>query len=305
MPVWRKILRGVAFGAAASQGAGLIGRAVTAKPTRYLRIGDRRVALYEKGTGPAVFMIHGLGGQSCNFYRLFDRLEDFRRIAIDRPGAGWSDHAPRGGSDLVGHATTAAEAIEKSGAGKVILVGHSLGGAIALKLALERPDLVAGLVVIAGLTGPQLPRLASRAAKLGALPLLREISSHVLSAPLMPVLGPYFGHASFHPDPVPPQFMTQGGALMSLQPKAISAVWRDLEIVAKDSLQLRDDLHRISVPTTIIHGTQDRVLPYRTHAVAAARVIPGATLVLTEGGHMLPMTHPKLVAHAIRDHTNL
>lgn len=300
MALWRKILSGVAFGAAASQGAGLIGRAVTAKPTRYLRIGDRRVALYEKGAGPAVFMIHGLGGQSCNFYKLFDRLTDFRRLAMDRPGAGWSDHAPRGGSDLAGHAATAAEAIEKSGAGKVVLVGHSLGGAIALKLALERPDLVAGLVVIAGLTGQQLPRLAGSAARFGRRPVLREISSYILAAPLTPVLGPYFGHASFYPDPVPPEFLTRGGALMSLQPKAISAVWRDLEIVAKDSLQLREDLHRISVPTTVIHGTQDRVLPYRTHAVAAARAIPDSTLLLTDGGHMLPMTHADLVAEAIR-----
>lgn len=300
MKIWRNLSRGLACGAAASQAAGMIGRAATAKPSRYLDLGERRVAVYDYGTGPAVLMLHGLGGQSCNFYKLFDRLEGFRRIAIDRPGSGWSDPAPRGGANLAGHVDIAIRSIEALGLGKVILAGHSLGGAIAFRLAIERPDLVAGLAIIAGLSGPQLPRLAQVAANLGRRPALREGASRVLAAPLAPVLAPYFCYASFYPDQIPPGFATEGGAIMSLQPKTVSAILRDVEIVAKDSPELRAQLHRITVPTTIIHGMQDAVLPYRTHALPAAQAIRNSTLLLTDGGHMLPVTQAGLVSEAIR-----
>jgi pimeloyl-ACP methyl ester carboxylesterase len=87
----------------------------------------------DEGTGPAVVMIHGLGGNLQNFtYALTPELTDtFRVIAIDRPGCGWSTREGAAQATLPEQARMIAEFIATEKLGKPLVVGHSLGGAIA------------------------------------------------------------------------------------------------------------------------------------------------------------------------------
>lgn len=102
---------------------------------RFIDIDGRRVHYLERGTGPAIVMIHGLGGQMRNFgYALLDRLSaDHRVILIDRPGSGYS--APIAQANIRAQAAHIAAFITAMGLDRPLVVGHSLGGAIALALA--------------------------------------------------------------------------------------------------------------------------------------------------------------------------
>lgn len=285
---------------AASAGLGVIGRRLTPRPDHVLTIGGRRLAITESGSGPAILFLHGLGGQAGNFHLLPPLLPGFRCIIPDRPGSGWSDPAAPGRAGIGGHAASAAAIIEALGAGPVLVVGHSLGGAIGLRLARDRPHLVAGLVGIGALTGPQLPRLAGFGAALGGQWALREALIRLAGPPMLPALLPWFIRISFAPEPVPAGFAVPGGLLAGLAPRMGNAVMRDLEVVAKGAPRLRRDLPGIRQPVTLLHGIGDQVLPWRHHAAEAAALIPGARLWLPDGGHMLPATRPALVAAAIR-----
>lgn len=293
--------RAVALAAAAGAVAQGLGRALTPRPTRWLLLGGRRIALTESGRGPVVLFLHGLGGQAGNFHLVPPLLPDFRCVAIDRPGTGWSDAAAPGAAGITGHAASAAAVIEALGGGPALVVGHSLGGAIGLRLALDRPDLVAGLTGIGAMAGPELAAPARLTAALARRPLLREAVAQLLTAPLTPLLGPWSTHLAFTPERIPPGFARPGGLLAGLSPRMFSGLMRDLEVVAQGTPALRADLPGLTRPVLLVHGTEDHVLPHPRHALPAARAIPGAGLWLAQGGHMLPATQPGLVAAAIRE----
>src|SRR5882757_6660829 len=119
------------------------------------------------GAEPAVY-VHGLGGSSQNFTDVAGLLADrFEAQAIDLPGFGYSDPSPRYSipalaSMLIGY-------LEHEGRGPVHLVGNSLGGSIAVRVAALRPDLVRTLTLIS----PAMPFLDPRRTAQGpVLPLL-------------------------------------------------------------------------------------------------------------------------------------
>ena len=124
---------------------------------RHLQVDGARLHYVERGSGPAIVMIHGLGGQLRNFgYAMLEPLaRDHRVILVDRPGSGYSTADDDSEPGIAAQAAIVARFIEALGIDRPLLVGHSLGGAVALSLALERPDLIRGLALIAPLTQPQ------------------------------------------------------------------------------------------------------------------------------------------------------
>src|SRR3712207_3914618 len=116
---------------------------------------------------PAVY-VHGLGGSSQNFTDVAGLLADrFDGQAVDLPGFGYSDPSPR--YSVPAFAATLTAFLEHAGRGPVHLVGNSLGGSIAVRVAALRPDLVRTLTLIS----PAMPFLdPRRTAQAPALPLL-------------------------------------------------------------------------------------------------------------------------------------
>ena len=111
-----------------------------------MEIDGARIHYLEKGAGPAIVMVHGLGGQSGNFaYGLVEKLaNEFRVVVIDRPGAGYSTRESDESARLGGQAKQVADFIRALGLERPLVVGHSLGGAIALSVALDFPEAVRG-----------------------------------------------------------------------------------------------------------------------------------------------------------------
>ena len=103
--------------------------------------------------GPAVLLLHGLSSNAGFWARLAAQLPGRRLVALDQRAHGAST-APEAGYEPAVLAADAAALIEELDLGRVVVAGHSWGGTIALQLAADRPDLVAGLAVIDGPVRP-------------------------------------------------------------------------------------------------------------------------------------------------------
>src|SRR5216684_877585 len=160
------------------------------------------------GAGPAVVMIHGLGGNLLHFdYALAGRLDaEFRLILVDRPGSGYSSRAASADATLAAQAAMIAELIRALGLTRPLVVGHSLGGAISLALALDHPDCVGGLALIAPLTHAQreVPAIFRRLAIPSSL--VRTLVAWTLATPLAIRRGPVALKEAFAPEAVVPDF---------------------------------------------------------------------------------------------------
>ena len=124
---------------------------------RFVDVDGCRIHYLEQGSGPTLLLIHGLSGNMRNFaHSLVERLKDkYRIILVDRPGSGYSTRPRRASATIRAQADTMARFIEALRLERPLVVGHSLGGAIALSLALNHPEKVAGLALLAPATHPQ------------------------------------------------------------------------------------------------------------------------------------------------------
>ncbi len=265
---------------------------------RFLSVRGARLHYLEAGRGRGIVLVHGLGGQMGHFrYALLDRLQHkFRVILIDRPGCGHSDWHPETSGGLEAQADTIAEAIHRLGLERPLLVGHSLGAAVALAVALRHQNAVGGLALICPLTNrmtalpPRFRALAIESA------LLRWLVSWTLVTPWSIVRRHSVLTSVFRPDPVPEDFSVKAGCTLSLRPCVFQAAALDIVLASRMLADMVPRYGSLSVPVSVLHGQQDQVLDYREHALVLKEKLPGSELVLTSGGHMLPVTAPDLTA---------
>lgn len=120
-------------------------------PLETVDLADGAIAFRRAGSGPAVLCLHGLGGGSKSWRQQFEGLaSEFTVVAWDAPGYGGSDR--RVGRVEV-YAEAAAALIDALGIAPVTLVGHSMGGVVAARLAGTRPELITRLVLSCTFSG--------------------------------------------------------------------------------------------------------------------------------------------------------
>ncbi len=277
----------VAVGLALAGWSALIARraeALVPAEGSFVEVPGARLHYVDRGTGPAVVMIHGLMGQLRNFTELADRLAaDHRVILVDRPGWGHSRlTGPRPG--IAAQAEAIAALIRALELDRPLVVGHSYGGAVSLALALAHPELVRGLALIAPVTQPiaALPQVFRPL----ALPaVLRPAIAALFAAP-MAVRGGAKGAAQvFAPDPVPADFGTRGGGALAVRPKSFLTGTHD--VAAGHELPgMVARYGAITVPVAILFGRDDAVLDPTLNGEVTAAAIPGGSIDLIDGGHM-------------------
>jgi pimeloyl-ACP methyl ester carboxylesterase len=197
-------------------------------------------------------------------------------------------------------AETVSAFIHALGLDRPVLVGHSLGGAVALGTALEHPEQVGGLALVAPLANVQetVPVVFKRL--LITSGALRSLAAWTVATPASILRRARVLDTIFGPDPVPPDYATAGGGLLGLRPKSFCAASEDL-VALKDELpEMVGRYPQLRLTVGILYGTGDRVLDHQLHGVEVAAKIKGAELALIEGGHMIPLTAPDQVAEFIR-----
>jgi pimeloyl-ACP methyl ester carboxylesterase len=260
---------------------------------RFIDVDGARIHYLDEGTGPALLLVHGLAGHMFNFtHSLLGKLtRHFRVIVVDRPGSGYSTRPKGASATISAQARTISRFCEELKLGRPLIVGHSLGGAIALALALNHPEQVAGLALLAPVTHrpervpPPFDGMAI------ASPLLRRLIAWTLATPLSIVNRERALAILFDPQPVPPDFAVAGGGLLTLRPCSFIGASADLVGTATELGEMPARYKDLTVPVGILYGTGDRILDPAVHGKGLAAKVTGADLELIEGdGHMILIT---------------
>jgi pimeloyl-ACP methyl ester carboxylesterase len=256
------------------------------------------------GHDPPVVLLHGASG-NLEDQRLIlgNRLAATRRvILIDRPGHGFSDR-PGGAADASPgrQAFLVAEAIAGLGVARAIIVGHSWSGALAAAYALNYPDRVAGLMLLAPVTHPW-PGGISWYNDIAALPVIAQLFARTIVLPLgLCLIGRAVAQV-FAPQAAPKRYIRRAASLLVLRPAEFVANAQDLAALKGFVAEQVPRYRAIAAPTVVITGDRDRTVSPKIHARAVAALIPNAKLVELAGvGHMLPHVAPAAIIAAIDD----
>lgn len=257
-----------------------------------------RLHYLDIGEGTPIVLVHGLGGQLRNFtYALSALLVPHHRlILVDRPGSGYSTYRDDGRCSLAAQAAMIVELMEQLGLEKPLVVGHSLGGAIALAMALDHPGKIGGLALLAPLTQPieDIPQVF-KALDVKS-PIARTVLAWTLAAPGGRLGADSANAQVFGPEPFPVDFETRGGAALTLRPEAFVAACGDVEAARNEMAGIAARYGELAIPVGIMFAKGDLLLDPAVHAEPTVAAIKGAELALIEGGHMFPLTQPRVTA---------
>jgi pimeloyl-ACP methyl ester carboxylesterase len=251
--------------------------------------------------GPPVLLLHGA---SCNLEAMRRPLGELlaqhhRVILIDRPGHGWSERERETDSMPAAHARMIEEALEKLGTGHVIVVVHSLAGALGARMALDYPARVAGLVMLAPVTHPWRGGVGwyNRAV---TTPVVGPLLAHTITLPLGLLLADKSARSVFLPQAMPDGFVKDSATPLLLRPREFVANARDLVTLKQAVSEQAPRYGEITAPVTVIAGDVDKTVSTNIHARPFAATVPNAKLIVLPGvGHMIQNVAPDLVASEI------
>ena len=241
---------------------------------------------------PPLVLIHGLAGNMHNFGALEAKLRtSFTVYCLDRPGSGHARRLAGTEASFDEQSRMITEWMDKVQLPSAIIVGHSMGGGIALNLALNSPQRVAGLALIAPLCAP----LDIRASKLVKWALkhtwFRFFAAKVLMTAFRKRYSRQQVNAIFAPEPPLPNFAKEFGGDLSMHSDAFFAASDDLASAQRSLYGQYQHYHSIQCPVGVIFGDGDRVLSSRHHMGHIQKVLPDSRCILLKGrGHMLPIT---------------
>ncbi|MDH3727473.1 MAG: alpha/beta hydrolase [Myxococcales bacterium] len=232
----------------------------------------------ESGDTPTLVCIHGSADNHHAYDRLFAELTDVARIAVDSPGRLGTEGPPL--DNVSALAAFVSGFVEAEVKGDYIVVGHSVGGAVAIEHALMgSSERLKGVVLLA--TG----------ARLRVHPAILHLFER-LTATRTP------------PDPTPglfqpgadPALIAEVTEVLHMTPPATGlADW-----TASNAFDRMQEVTNIAVPALIIAGTVDALTPPKYAEYLHAHIPRSKLLVLEGAGHMFPIERAAEVAEAIR-----
>jgi pimeloyl-ACP methyl ester carboxylesterase len=247
--------------------------------------------------GPPIVMIHGASSNlEVMRHPLGERLAKTHRvILIDRPGHGWSTRARLEDSTPAVQAAMIEEALEKLGIGRAILVVHSWSGALGARLALDRPDRVAGLVMLAPVLYPW-PGGVGRYNELVAMPVIGPLLAYTITLPVGYFLTEPGARGVFLPQILPDGFVGTSATPLLLRPREFLANAHDLVTLKQAVAEQSPRYPAITAPVVIITGDVDKTVFTNRHSRPFAAAVPQTRLiVLPDVGHMIQNVVPELV----------
>jgi pimeloyl-ACP methyl ester carboxylesterase len=229
------------------------------------------------GGKPPLVLIHGAGGDHLYWPPEIRRLVGRPIYAIDLPGHGKSPG--RGEQTIQDYASKMREWLRAIGYPRAIFGGHSMGGAIALTLALDYQDCVVGLVLVG--SG------ACLKVNTALLEMLADPEGY--SQAVEAILRWSFSRQT------PTRLVQLAARRMSATNPSV--LYQDL--VACDKFDVSERLAEINLPTLVICGSVDKMTPLRLSEQLAAGIRGAQLEVIPDGGHMVMLEQPQAVAAAM------
>jgi pimeloyl-ACP methyl ester carboxylesterase len=252
-----------------------------------LQVGGHTVHAYVTGSGPDLVLIHGASGNLRDFtFSLTAALApDYRVIAFDRPGLGWTDAIPSGDSPLA-QATLLRHAADQLGVKNPIVLGHSYGGAVAMAWALQAPGDTAALVLVSAATMPWD----------GSIWWLHNVMGNAVGGhTIVPLVTAFAGNQTaedatrsiFAPDPMPEGYLAHIGADLTMRRASLRANSGQVAGLKPFIIAMSSQYATLTMPVELIHGDADTIVPLSVHAARLVKILPDAQLTVLPGvGHM-------------------
>ncbi len=251
-----------------------------------LRLGSM-VAEDSGGSGPAVVLIHGLGGDSNTFEPLMSALADYRVLRPDLPGAGRSALRP-GRPGLKGLAAAVCDAVRLAGVERAHFAGHSMGTLLCQYLAADLPEAVLSLTLFGPILepAPAARRALEERADTARGDGMAGIADSVSAASI--------AEESRRANPVAQAFVRE--SLMRQDPAGYAAHCRALAAAAAA------DHAAIRCPTLLIAGEKDPVAPVAMAQSLKNRISEAELTILPDTGHWTMIEAPGRSAELLRAH---
>jgi pimeloyl-ACP methyl ester carboxylesterase len=252
------------------------------------RIGDGAVAYTTAGSGEPLLLVHGLGGTRRTWDHVLDELATTHTvIAPDLPGHGES-HAPAGDYSLGALATSLRDLLVVLGHSSATVVGHSLGGGIALQFAYQFPERSDRLVLISsGGLGPQLTPMLRAATLPGAQTVVAGLAQvpESFSERLLTTVSSVLPSLLARPDAGPVaeglhRLVHSGQRRTFIRTARTVINWRGQSVSATQHLQQLADL-----PVLLAWGSEDKTIPPHHHRAVADRLTDPHLVEITGAGH--------------------
>jgi pimeloyl-ACP methyl ester carboxylesterase len=263
------------------------------KPGRIVSIDGVGIHYLEVGEGPALVLIHGLGASTFTFQRVLPELaRRFRVVALDLKGFGFSDR-PDGDYTLAAQADLIRQLMDRLGIERASVLGHSMGGAVAMRLALAYPERVERLILASSASDLELERRILGAALLGRLlPLVAPFTLHNRRFRELSLKSGFYD-----PDHCTEQII-EGYMLPGRVRGYLRALGDTMAHWRRDPpLRPADITH----PTLVLWGEADRWLP-PSRGERLQRLISGSRLeVIRGGGHLFLQEQPESSLRLIED----
>jgi len=263
----------------------------------------QELSYVDSGSGPVVLFIHGILGSQRQWAHLVDKIDGDHRVVVPDLFGHGDSAKPTGDYSLSAHAATLRDLLDHLEIERVTLVGHSLGGGIAMQFFYLFPDRVDRLVLV---SSGGLGREVNLVLRSATLPGAEQVLSVIASAPVLEKV----------------EAVGRGAQRIGWKPGAdIGAIWRGFTSLGDresrraflattravidfggQSISAHDHLGDVvPVPTLIVWGSRDRMIP-AWHALSAQRALPGCQVELFEGaGHFPHLDDPERFACVLRD----
>ena len=248
--------------------------------------------------GPAIVMIHGASSNLESMRRpLGDRLAaNHRVILIDRPGHGWSTRARNEDSTPEIQGRMIEEVLAKLGIVSAVFVVHSWAGALGARMALDYPQRVAGLVMLAPVAYPW-PGGVGQYNRIISTPVIGPLLAYTVTLPLGYFLAEAGARGVFLPQMMPDGFIRDSATPLLLRPREFIANAHDLVTLKEAVREQTPRYAEITAPVVVIAGDgADKTVSTSIHSRPFTATVPNSKLiVLPDVGHMVQHAAPELV----------
>jgi len=240
----------------------------------------------ERGSGTTVILIHGFGGHTYTYrYLIPDLARDHRVVAVDLKGSGYSGRPKKGDYSLGEQTRLVVRLMDILGIERASIVGHSLGGEVAMRIAAGWPERVERLALAASVSGDRIPTLP-------VTPLIR---------PFLWLFSRLFGRWLFRRMFYDKRKATKEVLEAYRRPLRIKGTGNAVYQTLRDGRREKPvDSGGIKQPVLILWASHERILPGRTLSRLRKRLAHAEVVTIDRAGHLLLEEQPEETNRAVR-----
>ena len=240
----------------------------------------------EQGKGPAVLLIHGFGGHTFSFRHTIPALaRDYRVIAVDLMGFGYSERPANADYSLTAHATRVLHLMDHLGIDRATAVGHSMGGEVAMRMASMAPDRVVRLVLAGSVSGDRLP----------SLPVTP------LAKPFLPAMTRFTSLITLRRSVHDPSHFTPEVREAYLAPMRLKGSINGLYQILHDGRSDKKiDYSRITQPVLVLWADEEKIVPRVALRKIQQHLPQSEVVTIDNAGHLLLEEQPDACNAVIR-----